>query len=202
MPRPKGSKDKVKRKRKVILCGTKERELVDDYENGMSTNLLIKKYDVTKSYINTMFKNRNIKRRINLSIIDNWEKIDNINFLDKNICGIYAIYFKWKYDKNNSNAHFKVNDIQMYIGSSVDIKSRLQSHCRELKNTSHYSSTLKNYFNDGKYNMQFAIIERCSVKDVLQRESYHLNRYSSSCILNSWRHQQKKRICGPGWNWL
>ena len=141
MTRPKRSKDKTKRKRKVILCGKIERDLVRDYENGVATKSLVKKYNVSKSYISNMFKNRNIKRRINPNIIKNWEKIENIDFLDKNICGVYAIYFIWKYKQDDKYAFSKVNDIKLYIGSSTDIKNRLQNHVRELKNNNHDSKT-------------------------------------------------------------
>ena len=39
--RPKGSRDKTKRKIKIILDGNSERDLIKDYENGDSVSRLI-----------------------------------------------------------------------------------------------------------------------------------------------------------------
>ena len=158
-----------------------------DYENGVSTKSLMKKYSVSKSYISNMFKNRNIKRRINPNIIKNWEKIENIDFLDKNICGVYAIYFIWKYKQDDKYAFSKVNDIKLYIGSSTDIKNRLQSHVRELKNNNHDSKALIKYYRDKEYAIKYAIIEKCSSEEILQKETFHLHSYNKSCLLNTWR---------------
>jgi len=112
--RTKGSKDKNKRKVKTILDGIQERNLIKDYEQGLGISELRKKYNVTKPYISSMFKSRNIKKRIYLSIIKQWETIDSIGDLKENISGVYGIYFINKTDHN---------DISLYIGSSVNIKS-------------------------------------------------------------------------------
>lgn len=178
MSRPKNSKDKKKRKRKTILNGTQERELIKDYESGMKTAELRKKYSVGKSYISSMFKLRNIKKRINLAIIKKWKKIENIETLDKSLCGIYCICFINKVDHN---------DIKIYIGSSVDIKIRLSYHYRELKNNQHYSSLLSEYFQNTNYNISFIIIEQCDEAVVLERETFYLHEYNNSCLLNIWK---------------
>lgn len=185
MGRPKNSKDKKKRKRKTILSGTQERDLIREYELGERTSVLSKKYRVTKSYISNMFRLRSISKRINLSIIKKWDTVNNVNVLDKNISGVYSIYFINK--KNH-------NDIKLYIGSSVDIKIRLRSHLRELKNNSHNSSSLLEYFHNQNYVLSYAIVERCSEDKILQKEAFYLHLFNPSCLLNSWKSMDEETL--------
>ena len=128
-----GSQDKTKRKVKTILDGTQERNLIIDYEHGVSVSELRKTYNVTKSYISNIFKLRNIKKRIYTSIIKKWETIDDIVTFKKSVCGVYAICFINK---------FNHNDIKLYIGNSINIRKRLNDHYTNLKNSSHYSKIL------------------------------------------------------------
>lgn len=185
MGRPKNSKDKKKRKRKTILNGTQERDLIREYELGKQTSVLTKKYGVTKSYISNMFRLRNISKRINLSIIKNWDTINDVNLLDNNISGVYSIYFVNKSDHN---------DIKIYIGSSVDIRTRLQSHHRELKAKKHNSSSLLEHFYNNDYHLKYAIVEKCSEDQILQRESYYLHSFNTSCLLNSWKSMEEETL--------
>ena len=136
--RPKGSKDIKKRKIKVILDGNKERNLISDYESGYSTKQLINKYSVTKTYISSLFSRRQVARRIDHGFIKQTERVDDIDLLDKDISGIYGIYFLWKYNKDDAGAFSKINDIKIYIGSSSNIKQRLLDHVSQLKNNIHY----------------------------------------------------------------
>ena len=183
--RKKGSKDKNKRKVKTILDGIQERNLIKDYEQGLRISELRKKYNVTKAYISSMFKSRNIKKRIYLSIIKQWETIDSIGNLKENISGVYGIYFINKTDHN---------DISLYIGSSVNVKSRLGEHYRNLKNDNHRSKLLSKYFFDENYSMVFSIIERCSEEFILQRETYHLHEYNKSCLINMWKSTREEDL--------
>jgi hypothetical protein len=175
--RPKNSKDKNKRKIKTLLNSIQERDLIADYENGIATKQLIKKYNVTKSCISSLFKKRNIKCRINHSFIRNWEKINNLAEMGGGISGVYAIYFI--HQKNT-------NDIKLYIGSSIDIKTRLQDHVGRLNNGTHYSKNLNKHFKDHNYVVKYAIIERCCSDKIMQKESSYMGAWSRSCLLNSW----------------
>lgn len=178
MGRPKNSKDVRKRKRKTILSGTNERQLIDDYESGVLVSDLTKKYNVTRSYISNMFKRRNIRKRIDQSIVQQWTLIDNLEDLEKKLSGIYSIYFINKTD---------YNDIKLYIGSSTNVRTRLLSHIKDLKNKNHYSSMLLEYFNNEKYQINYAVIEECAEDKILERETFYLHEYNRSCLLNSWR---------------
>jgi hypothetical protein len=179
MSRPKGSKDKTKRKTKKILGGIDERNLIKDYESGISTKILIEKYNVSKTFISSMFKRRGLCRRVDQSVINSWESIDQniLNDLDKNISGVYAIYFINKYDNN---------DIKLYIGSSVNIKNRLRDHLYQLKCNKHYSKKLFELYNNLNYNLNLAIVERCSEDIILQKEQQYQSKWSKSCLLNMW----------------
>lgn len=185
MARPKGSKDKNKRKIKTILNSSQERELIQDYKNGAATHSLIKKYNVSKAYISNMFKLRNIKANLDYSIIKQWETVGDIEKMQDNIAGVYAIYFVWQYDKNDSKAFSKVNDIKLYIGSSVNIKTRLKEHTRHLKSKKHPSKLLSSYFRKKNFLIKYAIIEQCGEDHLLDRELHHIAQYNKGCLLNS-----------------
>jgi hypothetical protein len=131
-----------------------------------------------------MFKRRGIKKRIDWSTIILWESIDNVDQMTDE-CGIYAIYFV-----NNINN----NNIKLYIGSSVNIKIRLQSHIRELKNNNHYSASMKEYYNNSEYKIKFAIIEKCDSKDILQKETGHLHSFNASCLINTWKANKEESL--------
>lgn len=184
--RPKGSGDKTKRKRKVMLGGLHERNLINDYENGFSIKDLIYKYNVTKSYISNLFSRRKVPKRIDHNCIKQMERVDDVGLLDQNISGIYAIYFLWKYDQNDSGAFSNVNNIKIYIGSSTNIKQRLKDHISQLNSNTHYNKLLTDYFNNKEYSMHCAILKRCKPEDVMQEERVYQYKFNRSCLLNSW----------------
>lgn len=185
-----GSKDTKKRKIKRILNGSEERQLIDEYENGIPTKNLLKKYNVTKGYISNMFKRRGLNRRIDFSIVSQWEKIDDPKNLESSISGVYAIYF--------INKDYATNDIKLYIGSSSDICSRFKNHIGCLNSDSHYSKLLSSIFKNENYSINYAIIERCDSSEMMQKEGAYLSRWSKSCLLNTWRSTTEEEL-GP---WL
>lgn len=184
--RPKGSKDKKKRKSKVLLNSMDERMVILDYSNGMSSKDIREKYSITKSCLSQLLRRRQVPKRVDHSIIKTWERIDDIQSLNENISGIYGIYFLWKYDQNDSEAFSKVNNIKLYIGSSVNIKQRLSEHYRKLNNKIADNKNLQNYFDNNEYEIKFAIIKRCDPKDIMQEEGVFQREYNKSCLINSW----------------
>jgi hypothetical protein len=188
MPRPKGSKDKVKRKRKNILDGNTERKLIQDYADGVAPYEIKKKYNISKAALSVLLKTRNVKVRLNRSDINKWNIIEDIEKLDKNISGIYAIVFEWiiddKFDYWDSNQSFKFNDIKAYIGSSVCIKSRIKEHLKQLKDENHYNVKLTDYAASSSYKMRLAIIETCQEKELLQREGAILRSINDISLIN------------------
>jgi group I intron endonuclease len=76
------------------------------------------------------------------------------------ICGVYAI-------KNKKNE-------KLYVGSSVDIKSRWRSHISDLINNKHHSIALQRAWDkNGKDNFDFYVIEQVeNYDDVISREQF------------------------------
>lgn len=175
MGRPKGTKDKSKRKRKTILDSKTERQLIKDYADGVAPYLIREKYNISTGALSTLLKNRNVKIRLNKNNISQWKLIKDINILEKNITGIYAILFEWsgenkKYEDDPAAYGFKLNDQKIYIGSSVCIKSRLASHLSQIDSGTHFNLELMKYASNDEYKMILYIIEECEEKELLQKE--------------------------------
>jgi len=82
-------------------------------------------------------------------------------------CGIYKII-------NNVNN-------KLYIGSSINIKSRFSKHKSLLKNNKHDNDYLQNSFNKyGMDNFSFEIIEFCEISELIEKENYYINFYKSN----------------------
>jgi predicted GIY-YIG superfamily endonuclease len=132
-----------------------------------------------------MFKLRNIKKRIDWSVIKQWLVVDDIEIIEEGVNGIYALFFINILDSNK---------IKLYIGSSTNIKTRLKSHIRELKTDQHKSTNLLTIYKDDNYTMRYAIIEICSDKEILQKENEYLRRWSDSCLLNRSKPTNKEDV--------
>lgn len=69
---------------------------------------------------------------------------------------------------------------KVYIGKSINIKSRFNSHIKNLKNNKHINPHLQKSWNKyGPENFSFEVIEECSVEQLNDREIYWLNYYGS-----------------------
>lgn len=175
--RPKGSKDKEKRKIKTFLSSIQERKIIEQYEKGYSSGKLAKLHKVSKSCVSSLFKKRGVKSRVTQKDVCGWTKVSDPKKIKKDICGIYGIYFVNKKDKNN---------IKLYVGSSTNIKNRLSEHYASLINGTNDSKLIQKYFNNKEYDCNFAIIKRCDEKNIMQEERGYQHRYNKSCLLNSW----------------
>lgn len=70
---------------------------------------------------------------------------------------------------------------KVYIGSSVNLKSREYKHFWMLKKNIHDNQFLQNSFNrDGFENFVFEIIENCDLDLLIDRENYYINNYKSN----------------------
>ena len=79
------------------------------------------------------------------------------------ITGIYKIYSAIHPDK-------------FYVGSALDIQRRMTVHKSELKHRNHPNNKLQNYFNKhGVVNFSYDVIERCTSKNLLEREQYYID---------------------------
>lgn len=186
MPRPKGTIDRKKRKRKTILTGHEERKAAEDFVAGLTNATIMKKYGLSKSALCALKKRHNIKSGINHTDIAIWKNIANFDEA-KEISGIYCIYFLWKYDNNDAEKHNKINDIKTYIGSSVDIGTRLAAHKNALQKNQHYNKELQAKYNDTEFCVKYAIIEECGTDSIMQRERYYLNKWDFNSLLNTWK---------------
>lgn len=198
MSRPKGSGDKCKRKRKVLLNGNQERQLIKDYENGYTASQIKKKYSITQSTISALKKQRGIKSRLNHKDVVQWQGVYDFKSV-KNISGIYGIYFTWNYDKEDPDRHHKINDIKAYIGSSIHIGKRLITHDNDLRNNKHFNKNLQDRYNDAEFSVKYAIIEECTEDEIMQKEGWYLDRWDMGCLFNTWKAIIKKENIRP---WL
>jgi group I intron endonuclease len=86
--------------------------------------------------------------------------------MQNKICGIYYI-------KNTLNNN-------MYIGQSVNIKTRFCAHRSSLKNNKHYNEKLQEDFN--KYGIdifEFGILEECEIEFLDELEQYYIKKYNT-----------------------
>ena len=73
----------------------------------------------------------------------------------------------------------KVNG-KVYIGQSIDIKTRWKCHISYLNNNTHNNKHLQSAWDKyGKENFSFNVVEECDVEDLNEREIYWINKYNS-----------------------
>lgn len=83
--------------------------------------------------------------------------------LDENVSGIYQI-------KNLVNG-------KIYIGQSVDIRTRWWQHKSQLRLNKHINTYLQNSWNKyGEDNFEFSVIEFCEIDKLDEREIYWINK--------------------------
>jgi group I intron endonuclease len=71
-------------------------------------------------------------------------------------------------------------DEKVYIGQSVNIKSRLNAHKRKLKKSEHENEYLQRaYLKYGEDNFTFELIEACNIEELDNRECYWIEFYDS-----------------------
>jgi predicted GIY-YIG superfamily endonuclease len=84
-------------------------------------------------------------------------------------CGVYKI----TNTKNN----------KIYVGSSIDVESRRYKHFWMLKKDQHDNKYLQNSFKKhGIDSFVFEVIEFCDFTELISKENYYINTYSSNNI--------------------
>ena len=82
---------------------------------------------------------------------------------------------------------YKIKSIKtgrVYIGSTVDIKTRWSRHKKDLERGKHHSTFLQRHYN--KYSIEdlnFTVLKYCKKEDLLIEEQYYLDNFS--CEFNS-----------------
>lgn len=72
-----------------------------------------------------------------------------------------------------------INDYYIYIGQSMDVKSRWSAHLSELKRNRHRNTKLQNVFNKYFDTIKFEVVEYCDVNMLDEREIYWIDYYRS-----------------------
>ena len=119
-------------------------------------------------------KFRRNNQKSGISVMEQLQKIQSEAFANpNNSSGIYVI-------------HSKINDF-IYIGSAAKTFSRRWTeHISELKGLCHTNGLLQFlYCKYGVDKLDFYIIEVCSPKDCLKRESYHVHNLIPELNLNT-----------------
>ena len=82
-------------------------------------------------------------------------------------------------DYASNTGIYKIENIldgKIYIGSSKNLKQRLNSHKRELKNNKHVNKRLQNAYNKyGDNNFYYEIVEFVEESSLLEREQHHID---------------------------
>ena len=66
-----------------------------------------------------------------------------------------------------------------YIGSSLHLRSRIQSHISLLKNKKHQNDKLQNYFNKyGESDLVFTVLLECDKEVLMETEQFFIDAYS------------------------
>ena len=66
-----------------------------------------------------------------------------------------------------------------YVGSSKNIYKRWEQHLTSLKKNKHHSSKLQRHFNKyGKNDLQFCILIRCDISDLISTEQHFIDIHS------------------------
>lgn len=74
---------------------------------------------------------------------------------------------------------------KLYIGSSYNIRERLNNHKSMLRCNRHHSIYLQNAFNKyGIENFIFEIIEECELEQLMIREQYYINNFNFNNLYN------------------
>jgi group I intron endonuclease len=70
---------------------------------------------------------------------------------------------------------------KVYIGQSINIRSRKNQHVKDLLMSKHCNSYLQNTFNKyGRSAFSFRVLENCSKEELTSREAYWIQKYKSN----------------------
>ena len=165
--RPKGQKDKVKRKTRRITTAKQEAETIKDYRAGLTNKEICIKHNISKSALHAL----RVRHKIPSKCFDNigGKSVSHEDLKGK--MGIYAIV--------TMHAPRKA-----YIGSSVDIYKRIQSHIYHLNKNRHYNKKLQKDWNNKEF--VFHLLEECTEEELLKRETVILKKLNPAILYNTW----------------
>ena len=167
--RPRGSKDKKKRKTKKFLTYIEERYIKEHWLD-QSVSHFVRKFNVSSGTILSCAKQLKLPEKLNPTScgLRRW-KLEDL----KGKCGIYALV---------------TSDSRMYIGSSVNIYKRMLTHLKEITEGKHFNKSLQKAWDEDAW---FGIIEECDEKDLVSKENEYIRR--SANLHNSWSFNELDR---------
>jgi len=175
--RPPKSKDSKKRTRNDLGLSSKEiKTAIELKKKGFTWNEISKKINHSVATVKKWTKKHpDFKPAFNTAVLTSKKKY-NIENADED-CGIYCLaMYPTGFDFKNSACKF-------YIGSSVNIKKRIQSHIRELKNNNHYNEHFQECFN-ASMQLHAYLLEPCDEKDLLTKEEQWRSKYCEGSLFN------------------
>lgn len=96
---------------------------------------------------------------------------------------------------NKSGIYRIVINKKSYVGSSINLLSRLREHLYDLEKSIHKNKKIQNAYN--KYgDPYFSIIEQCQENDLLDREEffYNIEGYYNLCAPSGKKNTQSKKV--------
>ena len=162
--RPKGQTDKTKRKTRSVWKAEHVLFLKNNW-GSMSRSEIAKAVNKSIHSVGQAARELKLKYKCFSSDISKRKSIEDL----KGVCGIYGI----------CNLLGK----KIYIGSSVDCGRRIRTHQQQLKQNIHYNSNLQKEYNEDFW---FTLFETCEESELLDRESYYLNKYVPEVLYNGW----------------
>jgi group I intron endonuclease len=85
---------------------------------------------------------------------------------EEKLCGIYALRHKQK--------------AKVYIGKSIDIRKRINSHVYALERKEHTNKDLQKDWDEcGIEGFELKILEKCSMFDLQEKEQFYIDKFDS-----------------------
>lgn len=165
--RPKGVRDATKRKTKVKPLHRKLEILINKmYEAGKNTREIQEETGLDAVRIKIA------KEKPDLGVNHTVREIKEFN---EDICGVYAF-----------GVFTNGGRSKWYIGSSLNIKKRINNHLNDLKNKRHINKTFQELFDSPDNTIKLFLLQECEEHELFELENNFISRFCPGCLLNKW----------------
>jgi hypothetical protein len=175
--RPPKSKDLKRRTRNQLGLSKKEiNTAIELKKKGFTWSEISKKTNYSVATLQKWVRTHpDFKPAFNSAILNDKKKYDLENIEEE--CGIYCLAMHpTGFDDDNNMSKF-------YIGSSVNIKKRIQGHLLSLRKNKHYNREFQDCFNNCmQFNAYF--LEHCDENNLLTKEEEWRSKYCEGSLLN------------------
>ena len=180
--RQRGQKDKKPRKVKKILSAQEERAILKQYQSGVLMPNIIQQFNISKSAIMNVLIRHKAPRRFSTNNIKKCKQIDLSETRFKSV----ALYAICSFPIRNEDKKVNSELDKIYVGSSVNIYKRCQSHYNSLVKNKHCNTQMQKDFNSGNRVFKIYIIDECEEGQELLLESKYLQTICKSSLYNTW----------------